>query len=126
MESKINKSFISKNYLCFVYLFLAVIGAVLPTLSNIEFIKQYGPEFDISKFIELANVNSAAQSLSRDLFIGASAITIWIVSEARRLKMRNLWLVFLSMFLIAFACAAPLFLYLRECRLIEIKEEGAV
>ena len=110
----------SRYLLSWVYLVFAISGAILPTLANIDFMILYGPQFDISKFIHLANINPAAQSLSRDLFIGAGAVTVWIFSESRKLKMKNMWIVF-SSFLIAFACAAPLFLFLRERRLIEIE-----
>ena len=96
----------------------------MPTLANIEFIRSYGPSFDIKTFIDLANSNPAAQSLSRDLFVGASAVTIWIISESRRLEMKNLWIVLLSSFTIAFAFSAPLFLYLRERRFIELIKKG--
>ncbi len=58
-------------------------------MANIDFMHQYGPEFDIGLFIKLANINPAAQSLSRDLVIGAGAITIWMVVESRRLQMRH-------------------------------------
>ena len=109
----------SRYLLSWIYLGFAIAGAIFPTLANIDFISLYGPKFDINQFIYLANINPAAQSLSRDLFIGAGAVTVWIISEARRLNMRNLWLV-ISSFLIAFAFAAPLFLFLRERRLIEI------
>lgn len=98
----------------------AFAGAIFPTLSNIEFIQMYGSTFDIQKFIELANSNPASESLSRDLFIGAGSIFVWIINESRRLKMKNLWVVLLGTFLIAFAFAAPLFLFLRERRLIEM------
>ena len=74
------------KWLKWVYLVLAILGAVLPTLANIEFAKSYGPAFDIQLFIELANNNPAAQSLSRDLLIGSSAVFVWIISESRRLK----------------------------------------
>ena len=103
---------------------LAVLGAILPSLANIDFIRSYGSTFDIIKFIQLANINPAAQSLSRDLLIGASAITVWIVSESKRLRMKNLWIILLSSVTIAFAFAAPLFLYLRERRIIEIKDNN--
>ena len=108
------------KWLKWVYLFLAILGAVLPTLANIEFAKSYGPSFDIGLFIELANNNPAAQSLSRDLFIGSSAVFIWIISESKRLEMKNLWIVILTTFTIAFAFSAPLFLYLRELRIEEM------
>tara|TARA_B100000965_G_scaffold51916_1_gene38634 strand:- start:1554 stop:1904 length:351 start_codon:yes stop_codon:yes gene_type:complete len=108
------------KWLKWVYLVLAILGAVLPTLANIEFAKTYGPSFDIQLFIDLANNNPASQSLSRDLFIGSSAVFVWIISESYRLKMRHLWVVILTTFIIAFAFSAPLFLYLRELRIEEI------
>jgi len=42
------------------------------------------------------------------------------VTESRRLQMRGLVWVLLSCFTLAFACGAPLFLYLRERRLAEM------
>lgn len=105
-----------------VYLGLAVAGAVLPWLANGAFIREYGPSFDLGQFVRLANANPAAQSLSRDLAIGATAVTIWMVTESRRLKMRGLVWVLLSCVTIAFAFGAPLFLYLRERRLRELDQ----
>ena len=110
----------SIKWLKWLYLLLAILGAVLPTLANIEFAKMYGPSFDIKLFIDLANINPAAQSLSRDLLIGSSAVFIWIISESKRLEMKNLWIVILTTFTIAFAFSAPLFLFLRELRIEEI------
>ena len=52
--------------------------------------RQYGSSFDLGLFVELANANPAAQSLSRDLLVGATAVTLWIVVESRRLQMRHL------------------------------------
>ena len=113
--------FSKKYFLSWIYLSLAILGAVLPTFANIQFMQEYGPGFDIELFVQLANNNAAAQSISRDLFIGASAIFIWIIAESRRLSIKNLWIVVLGTFLIAFAFSAPLFLFLRERRLIEIE-----
>ena len=110
--------------LAWLYVALAVAGAVLPWLANLDYMHQYGSSFDLGLFVQLANANPAAQSLSRDLLVGASAVTIWMVSESRRLGMRHLWLVLLSSVTIAFACAAPLFLYLRERRLTELARQG--
>lgn len=107
-----------------LYLALAVAGAVLPWLANLDYIRESGGAFDIAHFVAQANANPAAASLSRDLGIGATAVVIWMVREARRLQMRGLPWVLLSCVTVAFACAAPLFLYLRERRLAEMEREN--
>jgi hypothetical protein len=108
-----------------LYLGLAVAGAILPWLANLDYIHQAGGAFNLAQFVAQANANPAAASLSRDLAIGATAVVIWMVREARRLQVRGLPWVLLSCVTIAFACAAPLFLYLRERRLAELQRDGA-
>jgi len=108
-----------------LYLVLAIAGAVLPWLANLDYIQSYGSTFDLGLFVQLANDNPAAASLSRDLAIGATAVTIWMVTESRRLQMRGLGWVLLSCVTLAFACGAPLFLYLRERRLAELARQGS-
>ena len=116
-----------RPWLAWLYLALAVAGGILPWLANFDYMRQYGSSFDLGLFVELANANPAAQSLSRDLLVGATAVTLWIVVESRRLQMRHLWLVLLSSVTIAFAFAAPFFLFLRERRLAELaRQEAAV
>ena len=114
-----------RPWLAWLYLALAVAGGVLPWLANLDYMRAYGSSFDLGLFVQLANANPAAQSLSRDLLVGASAVTIWMVVESRRLQMRHLWVVLLSSVTIAFAFAAPLFLCLRERRLAELARQAA-
>lgn len=116
----LNPSTMPSPWLQWIYLTLAGCGAIFPWLANVEFIRDYGEAFNLVQFIELANANPAARSLSRDLLIGATAVTIWMISETRRLKIRGLWIVLLSSATIAFAFSAPFFLFLRERRLLEI------
>ena len=103
-----------------VYLALAIAGAILPWMANLAFMQQHGPSFDVGLFVQLANANPAAQSLSRDLAIAATAVSIWMVVEGRRIALRGLVWVMLSCVTIAFAFGCPLFLYLRERRLAEL------
>lgn len=107
-------------WLAWLYLALAIAGGVLPWMANIAFMQEYGSAFDLKVFINLANANPAAQSLSRDLLVGAAAVSTWMIVESKRLGMRHLWLVLLSSVTIAFAFAAPFFLFLRERRLAEL------
>ena len=118
-----NSFFLLKNnkyILSYLYLSLSILGAILPMISNFNFAMEYGSSFDINQFIQLANANPAAESISRDLLIGASAIFIWIVNESRKLNMKNMWIVYAGTFLIAFAFSAPFFLFLRERRILEM------
>ena len=109
--------------LAWLYLALAVAGALLPWMANLAFIQGSGQPFDLGLFVQMANANPAAQSLSRDLAVGATAVTVWMVVESRRLQMRGLVWVLLSCVTIAFAFGAPLFLYLRERRLQELARQ---
>tara|TARA_Y100000589_G_scaffold163915_1_gene155784 strand:- start:377 stop:745 length:369 start_codon:yes stop_codon:yes gene_type:complete len=113
----------NKNNLSYLYLLLSILGAILPMISNFNFAIEYGASFDINQFIQLANANPAAESISRDLLIGASAVFIWIVNESKKLNMKNMWIVYVGTFLIAFAFSAPFFLFLRERRIIEINSK---
>jgi len=113
----------NKQKLSYLYLFLSILGAILTMMSNFEFAVQYGKSFDIINFISLANANPAAQSISRDLLVGASAVFIWIVNESKKLNIKNMWIVYGGTFLIAFAFSAPFFLFLRERRIIEIENK---
>ena len=112
--------------LAWLYLLLALAGGILPWIANLAFAREYGPGFDIALFVQLANANPAAQSLSRDLAIGATAVTIWMVSESRRIGMRGLGWVLLSCVTVAFAFRAPLFLHQRERRLAELRANDAM
>ena len=107
-----------------IYLALAIAGAVLPWLANLDFIRETNGAFDIGRFVAMASANPAAASLSRDLAIGATAVVIWMVRESKRLQMRGLGWVLLSCITLAFACGAPLFLYLRERRLAELDRDA--
>ena len=91
-------------------------------MANFDFAIKYGNSFDINNFIALANANPAAQSISRDLLVGASAVFIWIVNESKKLDMKNMWIVYTGTFLVAFAFSAPFFLFLRERRIIELEK----
>jgi hypothetical protein len=88
-------------------------------------LQAHGQAFDLGLFVRLANANPAAQSLSRDLAVAATAFTVWMVAESRRLAMKGLPWVLLICVTVAFACGGPLFLYLRERRLMEIARTAA-
>ena len=114
-----------RQVLPWTYLILSVLGAILPWQANLSFLQSTsGSGFDLGRFIAEANATAAAQSLSRDLLIGASAIVVWLISEGRRLQIKGWPLSLVACFSISFACGAPLFLFLRERRLIEMEKSA--
>ena len=116
-----------RNVLTWSYLFLALLGAVLPWQANLEFIQAgSGTGFDLSGFIRDANLTAASRSLSRDLIIGATAFTIWIAIEGRRLQVKGWWISLVLCVTVSFACGGPFFLHLRERRLLELEKENPV
>jgi len=113
-----------RNILIWSYLLLALLGAVLPWQANLEFMQTgTGSGFDLSGFIRDANLNAASRSLSRDLIIGATAFTIWIAIEGRRLQVKGWWLSLVLCVTVSFACGGPFFLHLRERRLVELEKK---
>ena len=69
-----------------IYLLLAILGAILPWQANLEFMQMNpGSGFDLQTFIQDANINAASRSLNRDLLIAASAFSIWIVTDISHL-----------------------------------------
>ena len=115
-----------RKVLPWIYLALALLGAVLPWRANLEFIAESGGQaFDLPRFIADASSTAAARSLSSDLLIGASAVSLWICTEGPRLKIRAWWVALLVSFSVSFACGAPLFLLLRERLLLAQESEPA-
>lgn len=92
-----------------VYLSVAAIGLVGTAYFNITGFTSGGGNFFAAWF-----ANPAVSSLSVDLLATASAASIFIIIEGRRLGMRLPWLYVLGSFVTAVAFVFPLFLAMRE------------
>jgi hypothetical protein len=103
-----------RKTLPWIYLILAILGAVLPWRANLEFIAESSGSFDLQRFVADASATAAARSLGADLLIGATAVSIWICVEGPKQKIKGWWIAILLSFGVAFACGAPFFLFLRE------------
>jgi hypothetical protein len=93
---------------------LAAAGLVIPWIFNVLFFMDTS---DPSKFVIEAFENPAAASIGADILIACTAYLIWMISEARRLRMRNWWVYIVLTFSVAFAFSFPLFLFMRQRRL---------
>ena len=108
-----------------IYFGLALAGLVLTQQANWQFIQTHGG-FKLAQFVADAASNTAGQSLSWDLAIGASAVLIWMITESKRIGMKHSqWPILISIS-VAFAAGAPLFLGLRERHLNKIKQQESL
>ena len=98
-----------------VYAALAVIGAMWTWYFNLQ---AMNAGLGAGAFFTMGFVNPVSSSLTADLTVAAFAFLAWMPFEARRLHMRNWWIYLVLTFLIAFACSFPLFLFMRERRLL--------
>lgn len=102
-----------------IYLILAILGFVVPWYYNLQFFANAG----FMDFVNQSSANLAAKSVSFDLFIATVAGCIWMYVESRRVGISFVWLYILFAFLVSFASAFPLFLFIRETKL-ENKNES--
>ena len=96
-------------------------GAIIPWYFNLRHSFANGALLTPAELIAGGFVTPLASSLTSDFLIGTIPVLVWMVVEARRLKMRHGWAYILLTFLIAFAFACPLFLMLREMKLQTLK-----
>lgn len=96
----------------YVYLALAVIGAVLPMSYFIAWFETNG--YDIGAMVEAWNVNDATTGLVYDLTVTFAALIVWVIWET--LQNRR-WLNLIAIpasLMIGVSCGLPLYLYLRS------------
>tara|TARA_B110000091_G_scaffold73858_1_gene81371 strand:- start:291 stop:614 length:324 start_codon:yes stop_codon:yes gene_type:complete len=97
-----------------LYGVLAIVGVCVTWYYNLQ-------PMEIS-YIQGLYANPAASSFTNDLIVVVTAFLVWSFIETRRLKMSYvLWIVgFVLTFVIAAAMTVPLFMLLRERRLIAV------
>lgn len=82
---------------------------------NVLAFQELGAAFTPAAFIRIGFEGSPILgSLASDFWVGATASTLWMVMESRRLGMRNLWVYLLLTFGLAWAFGLPMFLFMRE------------
>lgn len=94
------------------YFVLAGLGLVITAFFNIQ-----GTMQGLGNPFTIWFANATASSLAVDLFIVASAASIFIIIEGTRLQMKRSWLYVAISFVTAVAFAFPLFLAMRERRI---------
>lgn len=101
-----------------IYLAFAIAGLIVPWYFNLQFILYGDAPFSVGRFLADGMATPLSSSITTDLFIGSTPVLIWMMVEGKRQKMKHLWVYFIFTFLIAFAFTCPLFLFMRERKLM--------
>ena len=95
-----------------LYLLFCVVGLALPYWQFVPWVMEHGLNLRLLFHDLFANRISGFFGL--DVIVSAVVFGGFACTEAGRLKMRNVWLPFVALFLVGVSLALPLFLYLRE------------
>jgi len=95
-----------------LYLFLCVLGIVLPYSQFIPWILENG--LHLGLLIRQLFANRISGFFGLDVLVSSVVVVGFIRTEGHRLGVRRLWLPILGLFTVGVSCALPLFLYLRE------------
>ena len=101
----------------YVYGLLSVVGLIMPMVCFGIHITRAGdrgwPEFWAAPF-----ATWVISGFSWDLMVTATACTVWMASESKRLGIKGFYWHFLMIFLVGICFALPTFLYRREEQLL--------
>lgn len=97
------------------YLLLAIIGAILTLWQLSLFSLQNGLNI-VLMFSELFK-NNATSFFGFDLIVTVVTVIFFIIFDAKRLKIKQIWIPLISIFLVGVALGFPLYLYLREVQI---------
>ncbi len=98
-----------------LYLVAAILGTILPLSQFIPFLAAYG--FDIPLFFKQLFQNNVSAFFGMDVIMSSVVLWLFVFSEGRRLRMRNLWLYVICNLAVGVSLALPLFLFFRERKL---------
>lgn len=102
------------RFLVPVFLVLAVVGLALTWSQNLAYLGPGAGPGGMVDFLKDTVANPGARSIAFDILIVCWALSIWMVVEGRRRRMRWVWLYPLVGWSVAMAFTVPLFLAMRE------------
>jgi hypothetical protein len=95
-----------------LYLSLALLGAVLPFSQFVPWVAAHG--LDVPLMIRELFSTRIGAFFGIDVLVSAPVLLVFIAREGVTRKMRRLWFPIGATCLIGVSCGLPLFLYMRE------------
>jgi len=102
-----------------LYLFLCVVGAVLPYSLFVPFLLENG--LDLRLICDQLFANRISGSFALDVIVSSIVFWAFVFVEGKRAGVANLWAPIAANLVVGLSLGLPLFLYMRERRL---EEEG--
>jgi hypothetical protein len=96
----------------YLYLILCVLGAALPLSQLLPFLAEHG--FDFPLMIEQLFANRISAFFGLDVIVSSAVLWVFVLTEGRRLGMKNLWVCLAGNLTVGVSLGLPLFLYMRE------------
>jgi len=99
-----------------LYLVLCVLGTVLPYSQFVPFLLEHG--LDIRLFFEQLFSTRVGGFFGWDVIVSSVVLWVLVFTEGRRVGVRHLWAPIFANLAVGVSLGLPLFLYLRERRLV--------
>jgi hypothetical protein len=107
--------------LCALYALFAAVALPATWINNLAFMTK--PDSGgVIGFLRAAYANAAAASFANDLLLVAVVACIFMVVEARRLRIRYVWLYIVLSTLVAISVTFPLFLIARQVKMAKERD----
>ena len=105
-----------------LYLALCVVGTVLPLWQFVPFLEQHG--LDLRLFFQQLFASPVSSFFGMDVIVSAVVLWCFVFFEGTRAGVRNLWAPIVASLLVGVSLGLPLFLYLREARILTGSESS--
>ena len=108
---------ISRKALCVSYGAIGLLAFIGTWGNIINLVGEHGFWGGTIRFWQDVLANESSRFITVDMLFLGMAVVLWMVLEARRLKIPGVWLYVVFGFFIAISLAVPLFMIHREIRL---------
>lgn len=99
----------------YVYLLLSIVGGGFTSYYIFVGMRAENWNFDVLSFMQSTwTMNPYSRSITCDFWTGATAGSIFMLAEGLRIKLKYLYVYVMATFLVGFAFAFPLFLFVRH------------
>jgi hypothetical protein len=106
-----------------IYLVLCFVGTLLPYWQFVPWVLQHG--MNLSLFVRELFVNRIGAFFGMDVLVSAVVLIVFMRFESGGLNIRRRWLPVLGVLTVGVSLGLPMFLYMRELRMEQIKSLGS-